>query len=260
MNKLPKELYFDIIKHSNITEVKNICNQNNQFRNFCKQYKSNISKMLLDRYNVHYNDPTDFVYIMNNVDKNDYILPESDKYKKRINYHGILKLYLKFYNTTYIICIGKNITNIPSYPNLEQLLCGNNKLTRLPNYRKLKYLNCGSNQLTQLPIYPKLTELQCNNNQLTQLHDYPKLTELYCNNNLLTQLPNYPKLEYLKCNDNQLTQLPNYPDLKNLECYNNRITQFANYRLVTFAIINSQRIPQSEKDILLGLIKNIDDN
>ena len=251
MNKLPKELYFDIIKQSDIIEVKNICNQDNQFRNFCKQYKSSISKMLLDRYNVHYNDPTDFVYIMNNVDKNDYILLESDKYKKRINYHGILKLYLKFYNSTYIICIGKNITNIPSYPNLEKLLCGHNQLTGLPIYPNLKGLNCYNNRITKLPNYPDLKNLECNNNQLTQLPNYPKLNYLNCNDNLLIQLPNYPDLKNLECNNNQLTELSNYPKLEYLECYNNRISKFANYRSVTFAIINSQRIPQSEKDILI---------
>ena len=67
------DIIFTIIDNiDNIEDLKNICSTNKQNYQFCKRNLKRISKQLLTNYQVDYTDPTNFIYIYNNKDINDY--------------------------------------------------------------------------------------------------------------------------------------------------------------------------------------------
>src|SRR2546422_776480 len=169
MNKLPIEIILEILfLLKDIDSYFNLFLVNKRINNICKQCSSQISKYFLNKYQVDYNDPTNFIYVYKKLNINDY----SNDYLK------ILQLYFSYTGMKKIECYNKKITSIPAFPNLQELHCILNQITTLPKYPNLKKLNCKYNQITTLPKYPKLRVLNCNENKITTLQEYPELQEL----------------------------------------------------------------------------------
>jgi len=53
-------------------DLSSYCRQNKYFYNLCKENKNIISKHFLDKYQVNYQNPDDFIYKFNKVDQKDY--------------------------------------------------------------------------------------------------------------------------------------------------------------------------------------------
>ena len=79
-------------------------------------------KEYLNKYQVDYTDPTNFIYVSLKVKMNEF---------KDINWDNqrILQLYMKHYDEHCIMCDGLNITSFPIYPNMTEFYGDNNQLT-----------------------------------------------------------------------------------------------------------------------------------
>lgn len=217
MKDIPIETLANILLKLNTLEsIQSFCGISSFHHEICKKYGNDIAKQLIDVYQINYQDPTNFIYIMNNES-----MDSCKKNDNSFNYKKILRLYLNFYNKEEIYCPNKRITSIPIYPKLKDLTCHNNELTELPEMPNLIELNCDSNEIMELKIYNKLEILFCRDNQLTKIPNYPKLKKLYCGMNDLETLPEFPLLEVLMCENNNINTLPAYPNLKELHCDNN---------------------------------------
>lgn len=214
---LPIETLAKILLNLNsVDTVRSFCEISSFHLKICKKYSHDIAKRLIDIYQINYEDPGNFIYIMNNTTI-DTCKNTDDSY----NYKKIFRLYLNYYDQEEIYCLNKQITSIPIYPKLKDLTCSYNELTELPNMPNLIELNCDSNKITKLKIYNKLQIIFCRDNLLTEIPLYPKLTHLYCEMNELETLPDFPLLEVLMCDNNNINTLPAYPNLKELHCDDN---------------------------------------
>ena len=135
---------YEILQHLNsVDDVKNFCITSKSNHLFCKKYMQSIAKKLLSVYQVDYTDPTNFIYVYNHENINDF--------KHDIigfDFKKIFKLYLKTYNLEKINYQSKGITSFPIQP-------------------KMNYCNLNGNQLTDFPIQPKMTNCYLEGNQLT---------------------------------------------------------------------------------------------
>jgi len=66
-------------------DLSSYCRQNKYFYNLCKENKNIISKHFLDKYQVNYQNPDDFIYIFNKVNQKDY------KINNEWNYTSLFK-------------------------------------------------------------------------------------------------------------------------------------------------------------------------
>ena len=124
MMLLPNELKFEIIKHSFPHDIFNLCQVNSDWASFFIANKESIAKQMLKTMQVDYQDPTNFIYVMNKKNANDY------KQEDTWNYTGIFKLYYNFYNEKVIYCYGNQIIKIDNLPPKLQILNGNNKFNK----------------------------------------------------------------------------------------------------------------------------------
>jgi Leucine-rich repeat (LRR) protein len=151
MDKLPTELFIEFLfSIDDLNALKNFCKINKGARELCRRYRVAICKKFLQRYQVDYNDPTNFIYVMNNVKKESFFKDGEPEYCR------LLFLYSKFYDHKSIHFghgrFGKEITSMPLYPNVKSLVCYGNNLKSLPDgMRNLTFLDCNSNKLTSLP-------------------------------------------------------------------------------------------------------------
>ena len=166
MTILNSDIYYLIIKQMDIEDLQNFCIINKYVSQICSKYKSNISKHFLKVYQVDYKDPSNFIYLYNNVKIEDY--KEFGKWE----YHSLLELYLKNYKNLIIKC-SKNITSFPP------------KMINFSGY---------DNQLTSFPIQPEMEDFHGVNNRLTSFPIQPKMINFYGNRNQLTSFPIQPKM------------------------------------------------------------------
>ena len=224
------EIIFSI---DDLDTLKNVCQANKHALSICRRYRVTLCKKFLKRYQVDYNDPDNFIYVQNNVKKEDYFSENGDP-----NYCELFRLYSKFYDNKEIIFKSRydgKISSMPLFPNLDTLDCSSHNLTSLPNGMvNLKNLSCSSNKLKSLPNdMVSLIELNCEKNELTILPTgLLSLKILQCGHNPLSSLPNvFQNLTFLSCVVCQLTSLPK--DLHNLTtliCVNNELTSLPNGR------------------------------
>ena len=141
------EIIFSI---DDLDTLKNVCQANKHALSICRRYRVTLCKKFLKRYQVDYNDPDNFIYVQNNVKKEDYFSENGDP-----NYCELFRLYSKFYDNKEIIFKSRydgKISSMPLFPNLETLDCSSHNLTSLPNGMvNLKNLSCSSNKLKSLP-------------------------------------------------------------------------------------------------------------
>jgi hypothetical protein len=67
----------------------------------CKEIEMNKCKMLLDYYQVDYMDPTNFIYIKNNVRQN-WFRESPFHFRARFNYHELMTLYIRCIHYTVV--------------------------------------------------------------------------------------------------------------------------------------------------------------
>lgn len=246
MDELPTEIILDILyKIDDLNVFGNMCKANSKIHQVCREYRVEFCKHFLEKFKVDYNDPTNFIYVQNNVSKKNYV-----KRNQGPDYCNLLLLYLNFYDEKKIQHVSSKTTSFPVYPNLKRLelsRCTNMKslpdgmekleelklektgITTLPesirkNLTHLVWIDCG---VTYIPKMEYLLELYCYNNLLTSIdaENIPRIGLLHCDHNQLTELPELPEINDLNCSHNQLRHLPsNMEYLDKLVCSNNQLT------------------------------------
>lgn len=112
--------------------------------------------MFLDKFQVDYKDPTNFIYY------------EEDSFKyKDSTFFIIFKLYMKYYNINDIRVSNKNITSFPIYPNMIIFDGENNQLTSFPIQHNMIVFYGENNKLTSFPDQPQMALFSGDGNELT---------------------------------------------------------------------------------------------
>lgn len=163
--------------------------QNKYFLNFCKENTCSIAKHFLNKYKIDYADPTNFIYLYNKVNINNY-----KKIDGSWKLGSIFRLYLQTYNLETIICDNLGITSFPIYPNLSKFRGINNGLTSFPIQPNMLCFWGDNNGLTSFPTQPKMICFWGDDNNLTSFSIQPKMIEFYGENNKLTSFPIQPNM------------------------------------------------------------------
>ena len=61
------DVYLEVITRSDPEQIQKLCSSNKHYNALCKHYREYISKKQLERYQVDYKDPGNFIYIMNGI-------------------------------------------------------------------------------------------------------------------------------------------------------------------------------------------------
>ena len=126
----------------------------------CQENKETIYKHFLKRYQFNYKDPSNFIYVENKKNIDEYQKGES------WNYYGLFKLYMKLFNKTEIY-INKYITSFPIYPNMTKFYCRMNRLTSFPTQPNMVEFYGSYNKLVSFATQPNMVYFQGDNNKLT---------------------------------------------------------------------------------------------
>jgi hypothetical protein len=189
MNNSITDINFQIFKHvQNIKDLQKICKLNKSYYNFCQDNKELICKYLLNKFQVKYTDPKNFIYIINRKNLKDYKI--NDQFK----YASLFKLYMKYYYENQIDCENLNITSFPIYPNMTNFNGYDNALTSFPIQPNMTNFNGYDNALTSFPIQPNMTNFNGYDNALTSFPIQPNMTDFNGDDNALTSFSIQPKM------------------------------------------------------------------
>ncbi|NBP02713.1 MAG: hypothetical protein EBU90_21855 [Proteobacteria bacterium] len=241
----------------------------------------------IEKYKIEYTDPTNFIYVMNNVTIDSVKNPDGS-----FKLAEVYRLYTAFYDKLVINCADLGIGSIPIYPNVVELICAMNNIKELHSYPNLKHLiayenhitkigdcpkledlnvtdnwfvtlngpfpnlqtlECGMNEISTLPSFNSLKKLDCRENNLTSIPQLPLLMALNCSNNFITNLPYLPQLISCNCDNNVITELTSTrtSNLINMSCKNNRLTEIPNYRGLVKLYCDNNQITQLPKFLRL---------
>jgi hypothetical protein len=173
-----------------IEDLENLC-LNKDFFDKCKENTYLIAKHFLTKYRVDYKDPSNFIYIFNNVNIDDYKNQQGN-----FKLGSIFRLYLKAYNLIEINCEDKGITSFPIYPKMKRFFGSNNNLTLFPVQPSMVDFFGSNNKLTLFPVQPNMEYFEGYNNQLTSFDTQPKMEFFNGINNKLVSLPVQPNMEF----------------------------------------------------------------
>ena len=98
---LPAEILILILESSQPNMILPFSLLNKTWNQYINTHLQMISKLYLDKYKVDYKDPTNFIYIKNNVRENWF------KIHNHYDYFKLLKLYYKFFNSSVLNCSYK---------------------------------------------------------------------------------------------------------------------------------------------------------
>jgi len=148
--KLNKDIKFEILKkiHS-VEDLQKFCKLNKKNLDFCKNNSNIISKYILDKLQVDYTDPTNFIYVANKTNIDSYRENKNWKYK------SLFKLYMKYYYKEYINCDYLRITSFPIYPHMKGFYGNSTKLTSFPVQPEMIEFY-GDNIIKDLSVQPKM--------------------------------------------------------------------------------------------------------
>ena len=215
---LPNEIWIQIIMKNTPYELKSFCSQNRSFYNMCKANSSYIYKSYLEKYKVEYQDPGNFIYVINNT------TPEQYKINNRWDYKGLYKLYMKYFNNETIdystpldisdLSVSGNMTSFPIYPNMKNFIGRNNKLTKFPVQPRMEVFSGDYNKLKSFPIQPEMKEFYGNANLLETFPIQPKMIKFYGSANKLKKFPVQPLMEIFIGDYNQLQCFPVQPKMR----------------------------------------------
>ena len=119
MHNIPNELLLHIVEIDPLN-LQSLCSTNKKLNSFCKTYGDYIRRGYLEKYQVNYQDPGNFIYFgITDVEKEHII--------NSLNYKKIFRLYLRYFAQENIICYESGITSFPIYPNMITCDLSNNQ-------------------------------------------------------------------------------------------------------------------------------------
>lgn len=220
-------------------DMLNICKTNSQFYNACKNNIKSVSKYLLKLYKVDFTDPSNYIYVHNNVTIDDY------KSHSGWLYNKLWLLYLKDYYKDDIICDNEGITSFPIYPNMESFFGEGNKLNRFytqPNMiefwgehnliskfdiqPQMQKFHGDYNEIETFSIQPNMLECWLNSNKLKNLSVQPKMTQFYGSYNQLETFDVQPTMLYCDISFNTFNTFPIQPNMRTFVGNDNDFTDF----------------------------------
>ena len=93
--------YNILLQIDNIPDLKNFCKSSSLNSVICKENLNIVCQGMLKNYQVDYTDPTNFIYVYNNVKQNDY------KNNQGWLYKDLFKLYMRHFYKTEIRRVGR---------------------------------------------------------------------------------------------------------------------------------------------------------
>lgn len=204
LDDLPVELITKVIQKTPRKEFEKLCNSSKFYRNICNEYFKEL--IFLHDHEVDFQDPTNFIYVANNVKIKDYKRNGVWLYKE------IKKLYMKHYNKK-TIKVEKKITSFPIYPNMLDFYARNNNLTTFPVQPKMSTFYGHDNKLKSFPTQPEMEVFFGNDNQLTNFPIQPNMDTLHIGRNKLTSFVYQPKLEAAFVRGNNFKKEPEQKDV-----------------------------------------------
>jgi hypothetical protein len=154
------------------------------------------SKMYLEKYEVKYDDPTNFIYAYNGKKMDDYI--ENGEW----NYPSLLKLYMKSFNIANIsidtsdLSKVKMVTSVPIFPNMVGFHAGHNHFTSFPIQPKMEKFSAYNGKLISFPSQPKMRIFTGQkNDRLTSFANQPAMTHFYGEEGVTDPL-SHPNLKF----------------------------------------------------------------
>ena len=236
---IPFELFDTILYYVNDIDVYiNLYLTCKYFKKYFDKHKEYFCKKFLDIYNVKYKNPTDFIYIQNNVRENWYRV--NPFFPSKYNYIKIFKLYMKWYFHKSIDCSyqQKNGYSYNKYTRTLYVDINTININRIHYADEDYYLQCIIYRLKQEwerlsrscdPIsehHHILIELKYAYNALLfSQHDYEQGdsvheywgTSFSSDSNTYEYQPHVTPMAYI-------TSIPFYPHLQELICYNQPIS------------------------------------
>ena len=183
-----RDIFIQVALRTDPDTLKKMCVVNKFYHCVYSDNKEYIFKKFLEKYQVEYSDPTNFIYVYNKVSIENYVVEEKFKYQ------GILDLYMKNFYLKDILYSGTNMTTFPIYPNMTHFFGERNKLTSFPVQPNMLYFNGDFNQLTSFPVQPNMTHFNGRDNKLTFFNIQPNMTHFTLGCNQLTSFPAQPKM------------------------------------------------------------------
>lgn len=218
---LPAEQVLDFLKTLEIKELVRLCSVNKKYSKICKRYSKEIFKNTLDKFKVNYMDKSNFIYISNDADIDDYITEEY------IDYYGIFKLYGNFYYDKSITFIKrydkKDITSFPVFPHMEKCTIHFTSIVDFPTQPRMTYCNLIFNKIENFNVQPKMTHCIVSNNRLINFVSQPSLETLKARFNSIERFDIQPKMIECIIENNQIKDLQIQPRMKILLASNNLI-------------------------------------
>ena len=183
-----------------------------------KNMEKNVAKMELEKYEVNYEDSTNFIYVYNKKSIKEF--RDGEKW----NYDGILELYMRSYEEKEINCDGLEMTSFPIYPNMKMIvkmkmnvIVKMNKLTSFPVQPNMREFSGNNNKLTSFPVQPNMTEFHGHDNKMSTFPVQPVMDQFHGCCNKLTSFPVQPMMTFFEGNDNKLTSFPVQPEMIEFE-------------------------------------------
>ena len=201
-------------------DMHNICKTNLRFYNACKNNNKLVSKYLLRLYKVDYSDPTNYIYVHNNVNIDEY------KSKTGWLYSKIWLLYFKDYYKDEIICDNEGITTFPIYPNMKSFFGEKNKINRFYTQPNMIEFWGERNNISKFDIQPNMEEFHGDYNEIETFYIQPNMIECWINSNKLEKFLVQPKMTQFYGAYNHLETFDIQPSMIYCDISNNRLNNF----------------------------------
>ena len=221
IEELPTEQILDLLKTLEIKELIKLCFINKRYSKICKKYSKEIFKNILDKFKVDYMDKTNFVYVANNADIQDYVREDN------INYYEIFKLYGKFYydKTIHFVKTNerKDISSFPIYPHMEKCTIHFTSIIYFPSQPRMVYCDLMFNTIENFDIQPRMIDCTVSNNRLSEFKTQPSLEFLKARLNRIEKFHIQPKMKICTISNNLIKDFQIQPRLKILYASHNPI-------------------------------------
>lgn len=256
--QLPKEIVYEIMEYMEPDVLLIFIRTNKSYYEYYKTNKSRIIIRYLEQYKVDYKDPTNFIYIKNNVRQNWYRKVPNDM-DSEYDMGEIFKLYMRYYGEKKIecdyvysrgICITKSRHMIINY---DEINVNRKSVRGWIHYRynapddedyviqqhiiklKRKILKYGRDERMKsilnkqlIDAYKALILLDYYDYDMENRigvireewrnEDVYEYRPIFAEESHITSIPIYPNVEELDCRYQYIKYLPEYKKLKTLNC------------------------------------------
>ncbi len=239
-NRVYIPIFNNIIKYiDDYNNMQNLSNVNKNMNVFVKNNKIYKFLKFFKKYNIKFKDPTNFIYLYNNVHDIEQV------YSNGIyDFQKIKNLYMKCFNTKSISCENMGITSFPIYPNLVYLNISYNKLEIFPSQPKLLWLYANDNRLTQVFKQPKMTRCRVNFNYLEYIDIQENMEDFEGCYNKFKHFPVQPEMKYCKVSNNLLEFFPSQPEMIVLEASYNKLKSISFQPKMKSSVVDHNLLPK----------------